>query len=184
MKCVTPLGLYTITAHPRTTRPAHPSTSHRPVKSDPADHQSGAPGRPRLSHPCKLLRLSRLAITMHNVRHMEWRFYRVKPATGGEGVRPGYTTATATHSPPQIFFRQLAPFAVDATRRHATFPYVVQDISQLCAAAGLARYVVVSVAGFLFALLYVLRYTALQQHLPRLSTMRTKEGSFLLALRL
>jgi len=62
-------------------------------------------------------------------------FYRVKPAnlqrkpaTGGEGVRPGYTTATATHSPPQIFFRQLAPFALAHTRRHATFPYVLQDI--------------------------------------------------------
>ena len=40
------------------------------------------------------------------------RIYRVKPAIGGEGVRPGYTTATATHSPPQIFLRQLAPFAL------------------------------------------------------------------------
>jgi hypothetical protein len=39
-------------------------------------------------------------------------FYRVKPAIGAEGVRPGYTTATATHSTPQIFFRQLAPFAL------------------------------------------------------------------------
>jgi hypothetical protein len=112
----------------------------------------GASGRPRLTCPCKLLRLSRLAITQYYVRHMEWGFYSEKPATGGAGVRPGYTTATATHSPPQIFFRQLAPFAVDATRRHATFPYVRQDISQPCAAAGLARYVVVSVAGFLLAL--------------------------------
>jgi hypothetical protein len=36
-------------------------------------------------------------------------FYSVKCQTGGEGVRPVYTTATATHKPPQIFFRQLAP---------------------------------------------------------------------------
>jgi hypothetical protein len=62
---------------------------------------------------------------MHNVRHMELGFYSVKPVMGAGGMRPVRTTATATHSPPQIFFRQLAPFAVDATRRHATFPYVV-----------------------------------------------------------
>jgi len=85
------------------------STFHRPAKSDPTEHQSGASVTARLSRPCKLLRLNGLAITMHNVGHIEWRFYSVKPATGGEGVRPGYTTATATHSPPQIFFRQLAP---------------------------------------------------------------------------
>ena len=36
------------------------------------------------------------------------QIYRVKPTTGGEGVRPGYTTATTTHKTPQIFFRQLA----------------------------------------------------------------------------
>jgi hypothetical protein len=59
---------------------------------------------------------------------MEWGFYSVKCQTGGEGMRPGYTTATTTHKTPQIFFRQLAPFAVDATCRHATFPYVLQDI--------------------------------------------------------
>lgn len=81
---------------------------------------------------------------------MEWGFYSVKPATGGEGVRPGYTTATTTHYPPQTFFRQLAPFALAHHRRHVTFPYVRQDTSQPCAAAGLARYTVVSVAGFLF----------------------------------
>ena len=104
---------------PRLLRP--PSTSHRPAKSDPTEHQSGASGTLRLSRPCKLLRFSRLAITMHNVRHMEWGFYSEKPATGAEGVRPGYTTATATHSTPQIFFRQLAPFALGScTRRHAT----------------------------------------------------------------
>ncbi len=93
----------------------------------PAEHQTGASSASRLSRPCKLLRLSRLAITQYKIGYMEWRFYSVKPATGGAGVRPGYTTATATHYPPQIFFRQLAPFAVDATRRHATFPYVRQD---------------------------------------------------------
>jgi hypothetical protein len=94
-----------------------------------AEHQSGASGTSRLGRPCKLLRLSRLPITMHNVRHMEWRFYSEKPATGGEGVRPVITTATTTHQPPQIFLRQLAPFALAHHRRHATFPYVVQDTS-------------------------------------------------------
>ena len=79
------------------------------------------------------------------------RIYSVKPNTGGEGVRPVITTATTTHSTPQIFFRQLALFALACTRRHATFPYVVQD-TRPCAAAGLARYTVVSVAGFLLAL--------------------------------
>ena len=74
-----------------------------------------------------------------------------KPDIGGEGVRPVITTATTTHSTPQIFFRQLALFALACTRRHATFPYVVQD-TRPCAAAGLARYTVVSVAGFLLAL--------------------------------
>jgi hypothetical protein len=88
------------------------STSHRHVKSDLAEHQTGAFGTSRLSHPCKRLRLSGLPITQYNTRHMEWGFYSVKPAIGAEGVRPGYTTATATHSPPQIFFRQLAPFAL------------------------------------------------------------------------
>jgi hypothetical protein len=127
-KCVTAPAPQATTARPRPARPAHPSTSHRPAKSDLTEHQSGASGTPRLSRPCKLLRLSGLAITMHNVRHMEWGFYSEKPAIGAGGMRPGYTTATATHKPPQTFFRQLAPFAVDATRRHATFPYVRQDI--------------------------------------------------------
>ena len=76
------------------------------------EHQSGASGTSRLARPCKLLRFSDLAITQYYVRHMEWGFYSEKPATGGAGVRPGYTTATATHNPPQIFFRQLAPFAL------------------------------------------------------------------------
>jgi hypothetical protein len=46
---------------------------------------------------------------------MEWGFTlleciltRENRQAGGEGVRPVVTTATATHSPPQIFFRQLA----------------------------------------------------------------------------
>jgi hypothetical protein len=111
-KCVTATAAHSMTARPRPARPARPSTSHRPVKSDLADPQSGTSGRPRLTCPCKLLRLSGLAITMHNVRHIEWGFYSVKPATGGEGVRPGYTTATTTHTPPQTFLRQLAPFAL------------------------------------------------------------------------
>jgi hypothetical protein len=34
----------------------------------------GAVGRPRLSHPCKLLRLNRLAITQYKTYHMEWVF--------------------------------------------------------------------------------------------------------------
>jgi hypothetical protein len=111
-KCVTVPTPQATTARPRPPRPAHPSTSHRPVKSDLAEHQSGASGTSRLTHPCKRLRLSRLPITMHNVRHMEWGFYRVKPAIGAEGVRPVITTETATHKPPQIFFCQLAPFAL------------------------------------------------------------------------
>ena len=92
-----------------------------------ADHQTDHPDSAGLDGPCKLLRMSTLAITMHNVRHMEWRFYSEKPATGGEGGRPVITTATATHTPPQIFLRQLAPFALAHHRRHATFPYVRQD---------------------------------------------------------
>lgn len=84
----------------------------RPVKGDLTEHQTGASDTIRLSHPCKLLRLSGLSITQYNTGYMEWGFYSVKPATGAEGVRPGYTTATATHKPPQIFFRQLAPFAL------------------------------------------------------------------------
>jgi hypothetical protein len=88
------------------------STSHRHAKSDPAEHQTGAFGTLRLTRPCKLLRLSRLDITQYNTGHMEWGFYSEKPATGAEGVRWRPATATATHSPPQIFFRQLAPFAL------------------------------------------------------------------------
>jgi hypothetical protein len=128
-KCVTAPTPQATTARPRPARPTRPSTSHRHAKSDLAKHQPGASGTSRLSRPCKLLRLSRLPITMHNVRHMEWRFYSEKPATGGEGVRPGITTATTTHTPPQTFFCQLAPFALACIRRHATFPYVVQDTS-------------------------------------------------------
>lgn len=36
------------------------------------------------------------------------RFDVRKPVTGGEGVRPVITTATTTHSTPQIFYLQLA----------------------------------------------------------------------------
>ena len=36
------------------------------------------------------------------------RFDARKPVTGGEGVRPVITTATAIHSTPQIFYLQLA----------------------------------------------------------------------------
>ncbi len=59
---------------------------------------------------------------------MEWGFYSVKPPTGGEGVATCYYDGDGDALAPSDFFRQLAPFAVDATRRHATFPYVLQDI--------------------------------------------------------
>ena len=110
MKCVTSSGLYTITARPRPplVRPGAQLVRH--VKRGPPEHHSGHPYTRRFTHHCKRLQMSRLPITKYNTRHMEWGFYSVKPATGGEGVRPGYTTATTTHNPPQIFLRQLAPF--------------------------------------------------------------------------
>ena len=73
-KCVTACTAQATTARPRPplVRPA--AQLVRPAKSDLTEHQTGACGTLRLSRPCKLLRLSRLAITMHNVRHMEWVF--------------------------------------------------------------------------------------------------------------
>jgi hypothetical protein len=59
--------------------------------------------------------MSGLPLTQYNAYHMEWGFTlleciltRENRQAGGEGVRPGYTAETSTHSPPQIFLRQLA----------------------------------------------------------------------------
>jgi hypothetical protein len=97
------------------TRDSPAARARQPVlarQSWSAEHQTGRSVTARLAVPCKLLRFSRLATTQYKTSHMEWRFYSVKPATGAAGVPPGYTTATATHNPPQIFYLQLAPFAL------------------------------------------------------------------------
>ena len=120
-----------LTAAPRSSHPAARSSPSIVVRRAPKRrvHRHGLVGH------CKRLRLSRLAITVYNTYHMEWGFTlleriltRQNRQAGGEGVRPGCTAETSTHSPPQIFLRQLAPFFLAHTRRHATFPYVLQDI--------------------------------------------------------
>jgi hypothetical protein len=120
-----------VTRKHRAPAPAPGTPAHRPsiaLLTFP-DARFDDPDTLRLADPCKPLSSSTLPITEYYVRHMERGFYSVKPAIGGAGGRPVITTATATHSPPQTFFRQLAPFALACTRRHATFPYVVQDTS-------------------------------------------------------
>lgn len=46
----------------------------RHVKSEFAEHHSGCPDKLRLDDPCKLLRLSMLAITQYKIGYMEWLF--------------------------------------------------------------------------------------------------------------
>jgi hypothetical protein len=48
--------------------------SHRHAKRGLAVHHSSAPDSARLTYPCKRLRMSMLAITVYNTRHMEWVF--------------------------------------------------------------------------------------------------------------
>jgi hypothetical protein len=98
-----------MTARPRPPRPAHPSTSHRHRQTWLTEHQSGAFGRPRLGHPCKLLWLNRLAITMHNVSHMEWGFYSEKPATGGGGGSTAPGDGDGDALAPSDFFSPTGP---------------------------------------------------------------------------
>jgi hypothetical protein len=97
----------------------HRAPAHDPPSS-PVNVPSARQKRPRrpINRPSRHrsfdLPLQAVAIQRvgHNsLQHISYRmgFYSVKCQTGVEGVRPVYTTATATHKPPQIFFRQLAP---------------------------------------------------------------------------
>ena len=62
-----------------------------------------------LDGPCKLLRPSALPITMHNVRHMEWGFYSVKPAIGGGGGSTWIYDGDGDASAPSDFFSPTGP---------------------------------------------------------------------------
>jgi hypothetical protein len=129
MKCVTPLGLYTITARPRPPRLARARCTpfRRLGRLQTARLWCRWPTT--IEPPLQAVAVEQVGHNDAQCTSCGMAILLCKTSDrGGEGVRPGYTTATATHSPPQIFFRQLAPFAVDATRRHATFPYVLQDI--------------------------------------------------------
>lgn len=72
--------------------------------------------RLRLTYPCKLLRLSTLPITMHNVRHMEWGFYSVEPAKGGEGGPTWIYDGDDDASPPSDFFSPTGPLRACPSR--------------------------------------------------------------------
>ena len=74
MKCVTALGLYTITACVYASR--QPPRSALLVARQPtlAERHSGHPYTCRLTGHCKRLICNTLAITQYNAYHMEWGF--------------------------------------------------------------------------------------------------------------
>lgn len=137
MKCVTSPATQAITAR----APGHPLQRSPASLCVPSARQKRRHRATfRRSRQAAFGRPLQAAVAEHvannSLQHISYRigFYRVnrrihtgKPATGGEGVRPGYTTATATHNPPRTFFRQLAPFALAHHRRHAIVHLVVSS---------------------------------------------------------
>lgn len=119
--------------HPLQRPPCARRASHRHVKCEPADQQTGSPDSARLDGPCKRLRLSTLPITQYKRSHMEWGFTLLKciltcenRRQGGRGSsRPGWRRQRRIR--PLRFFICNWPFALACTRRHATLLYVRQD---------------------------------------------------------
>ncbi len=115
-KCVTSLGLYTITACVYVSRQPPRSVALVARQSTLSDQQTDHPVALRLDGPCKRLRLSTLAITVYNTYHIEWGFTLLEciltcqnRRQGGRGSRLADWRRQRRIAPLRLFFANWPP---------------------------------------------------------------------------